>query len=198
MPPGVTDAPARRRPLVIAFTGLPGSGKSEAVRVARERDVPVIRMGDFILEEVQRRGHPPDEEHIGPVATGMRNEHGADVWARRTLERLPAATADGRAPLVVIDGVRSLAEIERFRSELGAAFVLVAIDAADELRHERLRGRGRSDDPQDLAVIAARDAREKGWGIEDAVRRADHRIENDADLERLRARIGALLERLAA
>ncbi|HEC81032.1 MAG TPA: hypothetical protein ENI42_01220, partial [Thermoplasmatales archaeon] len=35
----------------IAFTGMPGSGKTEAVKIAKELEIPVIRMGDCVWEE---------------------------------------------------------------------------------------------------------------------------------------------------
>jgi dephospho-CoA kinase len=57
---------------VVAFTGMPASGKSAAVAVAREQGFPVFRMGDLVIDEVKRRGLPLEEEHVGPVATCMR------------------------------------------------------------------------------------------------------------------------------
>jgi dephospho-CoA kinase len=185
---------------VLAFTGLPGSGKSEAIAAVRKLGVPVVRMGDFVLAEVRSRGLAETEEHIGPVATGMRESHGADVWARRTLDALQdgdVAGVAGVTPLVVIDGVRSPAEIEAFRQRLGKDFVLVAVEAPAAVRHKRILGRGRVDDAQDLELVKARDQREKGWGLDDAIRQADHRIQNEGDLEELRGHIHELLEELA-
>ena len=37
---------------IIAFTGMPFSGKSEAVQIARDLDIPVIRMGDMVWEDL--------------------------------------------------------------------------------------------------------------------------------------------------
>lgn len=73
---------------VIGVTGMPGSGKSEAVAVARERGIPVVRMGDLIWEEVERQGLPREARQVGRVADQMRKEHGPDVWALRTAKRV--------------------------------------------------------------------------------------------------------------
>lgn len=184
---------------VLAFTGMPGSGKSEAIAVVRDHNVPVVRMGDFVLAEVRARGHPEDEEHIGPVATGLRHTEGDDVWARRTLQAIRHGDIPGideHTPLVVIDGVRSPAEIAYFQEALGDDFILVAIESPDKSRHERILGRGRIDDAQDLELVIARDEREKGWGLEEAIRQADHHIHNDGTKQELHERIGALLDRL--
>ncbi len=184
---------------VLAFTGLPGSGKSEAIAVARRLAIPVVRMGDFVLAEVRRRGLPETEQEIGPVATGMRESEGPDIWARRTLQAIREGAVPGvdeAVPLVVVDGVRSPAELDRFKQELGRDFVLVAIVAPREVRHHRILGRGRADDADEIALVAARDEREKGWGLEEAIAKADHRIPNEATRDELHERVAALLSRL--
>lgn len=186
---------------VIAFTGLPGSGKSVAVDAVRRRGIPVVRMGDFVLDEVRRRGLPVEEAHIGPVATGMREAHGPDVWARKTVEAIRDHEVQGVDPdtrLIAIDGVRSLAEIEHFRNALGTDFHLIAIDAPAERRHGWIVERGRADDEGADEWAAARDERERGWGVDEAIARADHHIVNDADVDTLRGRVETLLDALVA
>src|SRR5688572_2957844 len=79
---------------VVGFTGMPGSGKSEAMEVAKARGHPVVRMGDLIWEEVDRQGLPRDARHVGQVANGMRETHGKDVWAKRTAERVRQVAGD--------------------------------------------------------------------------------------------------------
>lgn len=184
---------------VIAFTGLPGSGKSVAVEVARARGIPVVRMGRFVLDEVARRGLPLEEGTIGPVATEMRNTHGSDVWARRTVEALNAGAVPevgAGTERVVVDGVRSLDEVKRFRDDLGTGFILVAIEAPGPERHARILGRGRVDDAAEHALVLQRDEREKAWGIEKAMAAADHTVHNEGDLPTFRHDIDGLLDRL--
>lgn len=184
---------------MIAFTGMPGSGKSVAVEAVRARGIPVVRMGHFVLEEVTRRGLPHEEAHIGPVASGMRADHGDDIWAVRTIQALRAGHVEGVTPdtrLVAVDGVRSLAEVERFRRDLGKEFHLVAVTAPAGERHERILGRGRVDDAAERAHILQRDERERGWGLEEAMQKADHTLHNDTDLDTFRARVDTLLARL--
>ncbi|HEX2066703.1 MAG TPA: AAA family ATPase [Candidatus Thermoplasmatota archaeon] len=203
---------------ILGFTGMPGSGKSEAVQVARSRGHPVVRMGDLIWEEVERRGLPRDARHVGEVATAMREAHGKDVWSRRTVERVrqllderhrapaPLGHAGPAGPagvdeadfVVVIDGIRSHEEVETFRKELGPRFVLVAIHTDPEHRFTRMVQRGRADDSPDPAVLRARDEREIGWGIARTIALADEMVVNDGTLEQFRERVGALLDRLAA
>ncbi|MCK4969201.1 MAG: AAA family ATPase, partial [Thermoplasmata archaeon] len=117
-----------RRIKIVVFTGMPGSGKSEAVRLALERGLLVLRMGDAVWDEVRRQGLPLEAGQVGRVANEMRTSHGADIWARRTLE-----SVDRMVDVVIIDGVRSRAELDAFEEELGADFYLVLIDCPDDL-----------------------------------------------------------------
>ncbi|HLF17136.1 MAG TPA: AAA family ATPase [Candidatus Thermoplasmatota archaeon] len=179
---------------VIGFTGMPGSGKSEAMEVAKAKAIPVVRMGDLIWEEVDRRGFPRDAKHVGEVANGMRESHGKDVWAHRTVERV-RQVAHGR-PLVLIDGIRSQEEVEAFRRELGHDFTLVAIHTDPDHRFERMVRRGRADDSKDPKVLKARDEREMNWGIARTIALADEMVVNDSTLDAFRAKVAALLARL--
>ena len=180
---------------VIGFTGMPGSGKSEAMEVAKARGHPVVRMGDLIWEEVDRQGLPRDAKHVGQVANGMRESHGKDVWAQRTADRV-RQMAGGQA-LVLIDGIRSQAEVETFRRLLGQDFLLVAIHTDPDHRFQRMVARGRADDSKDPAVLKARDEREMGWGIARTIALADEMLVNDGSLPQFRERVAALLDRVA-
>lgn len=170
------DAGHRR---VVAFTGMPGAGKSLAVQAARDAGVPVVRMGDQVWHEVERRGLPLDETNVGAVATAMRETHGPGVWAERTLEEIHGLEGDE----VVIDGVRTLEEVETFGDALGEDFLLVAIHASPHTRRSRLLTRGRADDVADLSEFHARDVRELDWGIGRAIALADVMLVNEGDTE---------------
>jgi len=180
---------------VIGLTGMPGSGKSEAMEVARERGHAVVRMGDLIWEEVERRGLPRDAEHVGRVAHEMRGTHGKDVWSHRTVERVREVAKD--ASLVLIDGIRNMEEVETFRRELGDDFVLVAIHTDPQERFARMHRRGRADDSTDREGMRARDERELGWGIAQTIALADEALVNDGSLPDFRRKVGDLLDGLA-
>ncbi|MCZ7397335.1 MAG: AAA family ATPase, partial [Candidatus Methanoperedens sp.] len=50
---------------IIAFVGMPASGKSEASAMARALNIPIVNMGDVVREETAKRGLPPTDENIG-------------------------------------------------------------------------------------------------------------------------------------
>jgi dephospho-CoA kinase len=174
---------------------MPGSGKSEAMEVAKSRGYPVVRMGDLIWEEVDRQGRPRDAKNVGEVANGMRQTHGRDVWAVRTVERV-RDVAKGH-PVVLIDGIRNFEEVDTLRRSLGHDFVLVAIHTDPDHRFQRMVHRGRADDSKDPTVLRARDEREMGWGIARTIALADEMLVNDGTLQSFRSKVSYLLDRVA-
>jgi len=176
---------------VIAFVGMPGAGKSEAAAVAREMGLPVVVMGDVLRREVQNRGLPPTDENIGAVANQLRQEEGMDAIARRCIPEIGAL----KARIVVIDGIRGIAEVEAFRKAFGEDFVLVKIDAPFELRLDRLRRRMRSDDQGTAAWLQQRDGRELSWGMGQAIEAAALSVVNLDPIEKFRGEVRSILRK---
>lgn len=173
---------------VVAFAGMPGSGKTAAVKVAADRGVQVLRMGDAVWDEVKRQGLPLEAKVVGQVADEMRRTHGPDIWARRTLRKV-----DVDAKLVVIDGLRSMAELQVFKNALGEDFILVHIHCPTEVRLERIKARGREDDTATEEAFRARDERELSWGVGEVLEEADVFISNTGTEQELRINVAYLL-----
>lgn len=175
------------------MVGMPGCGKSEAADVARDKGIPVVSMGDVIRREVDRRGLEPTDENLGSVATDLRESEGMDAVADRCVDVIRGKEAD----TVFVDGVRGWSEAMRFREEFGDDFTLVAVEVPFESRLERIRQRGRSDDLSRAEELRRRDKREIGYGLAEAMDKADVVVENTGSLEDFRERIGSLLDEIA-
>ena len=191
---------------IIGFVGLPGSGKGEASKIARELDLVVVVMWDVIRQEAARLDLEPTDQNLGRIGNALREKEGPEAIAKRTLEM---ARATGRE-MVVVDGLRSGAEAEFFRSKADE-FYLIEVQAAAEARLGWLEKRGRPDDPKgcgeergnaaaggranssSASALEERECREKGWGLCQAMERADYRIDNSGSLEDLRRNVVGLL-----
>jgi dephospho-CoA kinase len=173
---------------VIGITGMPGSGKTEVAKLAKKRGIPVVRMGDLVWKEVKQRGLELNDESVGKIAAEMRKEDPA-IWAVKTIEVIEHL----RSKTVVIDGIRSGAEVEKFRSAF-PNFQLVAINASQKTRFERISGRGREDDVTTRKAFVERDERELRWGLGEVIALADTRIINESSLEVFRRNIAGLFE----
>ena len=175
---------------ILGTVGLPGSGNGEAAAVAREAGVPVVTMGDVIREACRDRGLDPTERH-GEVAKTLREENGEAAIAERSLPLIRDALEE--SDTVLVDGLRSPAEVARFEAAFGDDFVVVGIEAPFETRVERLADRGRDASDADREALRAREERERGFGMDEVMADADVTVDNAGSLDGFRARVRDLL-----
>jgi dephospho-CoA kinase len=176
---------------IIAVVGMPGAGKAIVSKVASSHGIPVLVCGDVVREETNRRGLPPTPENTGKVMLAIRQEEGTAVVAMRLIPKI----ASSAAPMLVVEGVRSMAEVEALRKN--HTVVVVAVHASPKTRYERLLARARSDDPKSWEEFADRDTRELGVGIGDAIALADEMLINEASFEDMSATSEAVLSKVA-
>lgn len=196
---------------VLVLAGLPGSGKSVASDIAKSMNIPVIIMGNVIRRETAERGLEPNSRNIGMVASDLREKFGDDVVLQRIWPIISQELKNNN--LVLIDGMRSIAERDALVQLMGFEPEILAILASENIRNSRLIQRKRSDDldiestkenkkiikqinEEKNHVISERDAREKGWGVESLLERANYKIDNEDSMELFRISVKALLERL--
>lgn len=209
---------------IIGLIGLPGSGKGEASRIAREEGLTVLVMGDIIRQEAARQGLSPTDSNLGKIGNALRAAEGPDVVAKRILD---LARATGKE-VVVVDGLRSSQEADYFASHADE-FHLVEICAPVEARLKWLTARGRPDDPvrspedngprengsserDDAKIIVScgqpdrravealeeRECREMGWGMCEAMKTADMKLRNDGCLDDFRENVRKLFAMFTA
>jgi dephospho-CoA kinase len=159
---------------VIGVAGMPGAGKSLVTKMAEGMGYSIVTMGDVIREETGKRGLPLTPENTGAVMLKLREEEGSAAVARRCVSKIESA----RSRIVLVDGLRSLNELEEFKRHF-EKFVLIAVYASPETRFRRLFRRRRSDDPQGWAAFNERDRRELSVGLGNAIALADYLIINE-------------------
>lgn len=175
--------------LVIGLTGMPGAGKSVFVEAAKSVGYVAVSMGDVIREETMKRGLELNPQNVGKVMLDLRREGGDNVVAEKCVPKIEAQVSCK----VVIDGLRSLNEVEVFRASF-AGFKLIAVHAASQVRFTRLSLRVRSDDPKTFEVFCERDMRELGVGVGTAIALSEHVIVNDSSIEVFNTEVKKYLE----
>ncbi len=183
---------------VLAFVGAPAAGKTEAASVAVEMGIPVITMGDVIRAELRRRGLPLSDENAGRIANDLRAREGMDAIAKRCIPIIKSIKdveeKKAKKRVIVVDGIRGIAEVETFKKEFGTDFVLVRIDAPLILRYERIKTRGRGDDLLSIEGFEKREEREVRWGTGEAMKKADKVVKNEGSLEEFKEEIKRILD----
>ncbi len=177
---------------VVGVVGLQGSGKTEVAEAASKFDIPRVRMGDVVWDEVKSRGLEVNEKNVGAVANEFREKEGKAAIAKRCVP-LIEKIGKGRGA-VLVDGIRGKAEVDEYRRVFGDGFVLLAVEASEEIRRERVSVRGRSDDASGEENFREKEERERGWGLDAAMKDADITIVNEGPLEALQQRARDILE----
>jgi dephospho-CoA kinase len=175
---------------VIAICGMPGSGKGVAAEAARQVGFRVLALGDVIREETERRGLDPSPKNMGTVMLQVRAEEGPAAVAKRLLPKIEAAQSGA----VVVEGVRSLDELDELRSKYDVW--TVTIHASPQTRFQRLLARNRSDDPKDMETFNERDRRELNVGLCQVVALADLLLVNEGKIEELQTAFKQILHKL--
>ena len=160
--------------IVVGLAGMPGSGKSLVVETARAEGYAVVVMGDVIREETQKRGLKPTPKNIGKVMLELREKGGNSIIADKCIPKIEQQ----KSGKVIVDGVRSLSEVEAFKTHF-SKFSLLAVLASPETRFKRLYRRRRSDDPDGWELFHERDMRELSVGLGNAITMAEHFIINE-------------------
>lgn len=163
----------RERRLIICVAGMPGSGKGVFKKAAEVLGVPRISMGDIVRRETARKGLTPDYRNTAKIMLELRKKAGPEVFAKLTWKEV----SNTEGPAILIDGVRSLDEINYFK-QFGDT-VVVAVHSSPRTRFERLRKRGRPDDVKTYEEFEERDARELSVGLGSVIALADYMLVNE-------------------
>jgi dephospho-CoA kinase len=172
---------------------MSGSGKTTLASYAQCYGYNILTMGDVVRKLVMSRGLEPTPLNLGLVAESIRRKEGDSAVAEKCIENLKKEAGYR----LVVDGIRSLNEVDAFRKEF-YDILLVAVHSSPATRFSRIRSRGRSDDPGDWESFHKRDRRELGFGLGSAIAMADHMIVNEGPVSSLNLVFEKLMEGLLA
>ena len=158
--------------LIVCITGMPGSGKSTIVSALKARGLEALNLGDGVRAEAKRCNIDPTGDNLGKLMLELREKNGPGAIAVLLTESIK----NSQSKVIIIDGVRSTAEIEVLKN-IGSV-KLLSIEAAADIRYKFLSSRGRSDDPTTREKFEERDKRELGVGIGESIAIADETISN--------------------
>ena len=164
---------------------MPGAGKSTVASFLKDKGFAVVIMGDVIREEAKRQGLEPTDVNLGKMMLKLRQDLGPGAVGQIVLQKLARDDNNNNSINVVVDGIRSVAEVEVLK-KVGHVRLL-AIHASEDTRFKYLRKRGRADAPSDSNEFTGRDKRELSVGVSEAIALANEMISNnDLTLEQLK------------
>jgi len=152
---------------------MPGAGKSTIADGLKFKGYDIINMGNAVRAEAKNRNLEPTGSNLGKLMLELREKNGQGAIAELVVPQIK----NSKSNVIVIDGIRSNAEIEVLRNY--GTVKLLAIHASTSTRFGFLKQRGRSDDPQTKENFEERDNREIGVGISNSIALSDETISNN-------------------
>ena len=151
---------------------MPGSGKSTIVSALKSKGFEALNLGDGVRAEAKRRNLEPTGDNLGKLMLELREKNGPGAIAELLIEPIK----NSQSKVIIIDGVRSTAEIEVLKNV--GSVKLLSIEATADTRYKFLSSRGRSHDPTTREKFEERDNRELGVGSGESIAIADETISN--------------------
>lgn len=176
---------------ILAFVGLPGAGKTEAVEYVTSKGHPKVYGGGVMYDAMRAAGIEITPESQQIFREQLREREGKDFIARRSGEQMEHLIDSGNHR-IVFDGLYTWPEYKYLKHEFPGELIVVAVVAPRHLRHHRLTNR--PDRP-----FTADEATQRDWAEIENLEKggpiaiADHYIINDSSLENLYTKIDAIL-----
>jgi len=109
---------------------MPGSGKSTIVSALKARGLEALNLGDGVRTEAKRRNIEPTGDNLGKLMLELREKNGPGAIAILLTEPIE----NSQSEIIIIDGVRSTAEIEVLKN--AGSVKLLSIEAAADTRYK--------------------------------------------------------------
>ncbi|MBU1036561.1 AAA family ATPase [Patescibacteria group bacterium] len=178
--------------IILAVTGMTGSGKSEAVKHLEKKCFIKIYFGGVTLEEIKKIGLEINEANERKIREELRQKYGMAAFALLNLEKIEKAWSENK---VVIDGLYSWDEYKVLKDKFGENLVLLAVASSFKIRCQRLAKRpGRSLSKEEVKTRDYAEIENVAKGGPIAV--ADYTLVNDGTMEELHKKIDEILNDL--
>lgn len=138
--------------MIIGLTGKNGSGKGEVAKYLKERGFVYYSLSDVLREEAAKEGKEVTRDILVALGNRLRHDQGPGALAEKIFSRLDPEKH------YVIDSIRHPSEVQVFRRR--SDFILAAVRAPEKLRFNRLRQRGRENDPLSFEEFQALENKE--------------------------------------
>lgn len=182
--------------MILGITGTDGAGKGTVVAYLVEKKGFVhYAARQLWVNEIIRRELEVNRANMRIVANDLRRINGNDFLVTAYIVRTQEAGVED----AIIESIRATAEAETLKTYGG---ILLAVDADQRLRYERIVGRASESDTVTFEAFAAQEALEmndpdpNGMQKATVMKMADYTIMNNGTLDELHAQIEAVLSKI--
>ena len=184
---------------VIGLTGTIASGK-EVVKeiIVKKFSSYQVSLSGAIRGEMEKRRRDFSRKTLQDMGNELRQKYGTFVLAKVSTEFMSRDK-----PVLIVDGIRNPGEAEWLKKMYKNDFILVGVDAPQQVRFERVQKRNRPLDPKTFEEFAALDERDQGkneppYGqqVKRCIEMADIVVENDGDESKLEAKMQEVFSKI--
>jgi dCMP deaminase len=186
------------RKIFMGLTGSIASGKGVVSDFLKKKGFVYMSLSDELREVARERKVELTRKNLQDLGNSLRAEEGSEALAKYIGKKIDAQ----QYSKAVIDGIRNPGEVNYLRNNL-KNFFLIAVDAPEQIRFERMFARNRESDPRTLEDFLVVDRRDKGigeaetgQGVGKCMALADYNLINDKDFESISAEIEKLYEKI--
>lgn len=179
--------------MILGITGTFAAGKDTVAEYLKMKGFGVFSLSDALRDEATARGLSHDRDTLRELGNELRRTGSNAVLAERVLAKM----ASGGVQNAAVVSIRHPKEVEELRKHPG--FHLIAVDAPQKLRYERLAARSRDGDAPDFATFQKQEAAEMSGAdpaqqqIRAVVAMAEQTIGNEGSFADLYAKVDQFL-----
>jgi dephospho-CoA kinase len=182
--------------VIIGITGTLGAGKGTIVEyLVSQKGFEHYSVRAYLLEEIRKRGLPENRDSMYNLANELRSIHGPSYVTDQLYEM---AALSGRN--CVIESIRTPGEITSLRAK--GNFYLLAVDADQQKRYDRITLRQSETDQVSLETFLKNESRESAsddpgkQNLKKCISMADFVFENNGTKEELILRVENILQNI--
>jgi dephospho-CoA kinase len=179
--------------IIIGFTGLIASGKEVSKKYLEKKyQATSFKFSTVLREALDCLGLEQSRDNLIALSTWSRQTFGEDLLAKALANKVKAS----ERPLIVVDGIRRLADIEYLKIIPG--FHLIAIDADSKIRYQRsvLRNENPGDAEKTYEHFLADHQRETEITIPEIMAQAEYTLDNNGSFEELETQIDKIITQI--
>jgi dephospho-CoA kinase len=175
---------------IIGIVGPFASGKGVVTDyLIKKYKYKSFSLSSIVHDEVKKKGIVNYNRTIlQNTGDELREKEGDGVLAKRAIKQLTANNKRLTVQKIVIEGIRNPGEVEYLRSIPG--FFLIAVNASQKIRFERILKRNKPWDPKDWEAfikVDGRDSEDKkntnGQQVKKCMEMADVEIKNEGGVK---------------
>jgi dCMP deaminase len=177
--------------MIIGVTGNYASGKDTVGDILQEMNFFHVSFSDIIRAELARQKMDITRDNLINTGNELREKHGPHILAKMALKSIEEGEN------YVFTSIRNPSEVALLQER--EDFLMVDVTAPDEVRIERIKGRGKAGDPTTLEELKASESRENSSDpnaqqLQKVASMAQVNMPNDSTLEKLKERVESLVE----